>query len=152
MIRELQVSHSLIGQEAAVSAFVRDFHGKIYKEDFRRSKGDYQRFYDNIRGGWSEKIITLRRDILIRELLSKHKISELDDRRQISDEDKIAVFASRPHCEMCGGKLRDFREAEYHHKEPYAEGGRTQKENIMVLCGECHDVVHAGGRDEGTMK
>ena len=73
MIRELQVGYSLIGQESKVLAFVQDFHGKVYNEDFRRSKTDYQRFYDNVRGGWTEKIVALRRDILIKEFLNKHK-------------------------------------------------------------------------------
>ena len=135
MVRDLQVSHAIPGCEDKIRAFIADFHGKVYKEDFRRSKADYQRFYENVRGGWSEKIITLRRDILIREFLSRHRIPELDDKRQISDEDKIAVFANRPSCEKCGRGLRDFREAEYHHKEPYARGGKTRTDNIMVLCG-----------------
>ena len=70
MIRELQVAYSLIGHEQKVGAFVRDFHGKVYNEDFRGSNTDYQRFYDNIRGGWSEKIVALRRDTLIKEFLA----------------------------------------------------------------------------------
>jgi 5-methylcytosine-specific restriction endonuclease McrA len=113
------------------------------------SKADYQRFYDNIRGGWSEKIITLRRDILIREFLKKHNVPELDDKRQISDEEKIAIFADRSRCEMrgCGKTFSDYKEAEYHHIEPYSEGGKTKRANIMVLCRDCHDLVH---REEKT--
>ena len=142
MIRELQVGYSLIGHEDRVRAFIKDFHGKVYNEDFRRSKADYQRFYDNIRGGWSEKIITLRRDILIKEFLNKHKVPELDDKRQISDEEKIAIFADHSGCEMCKAAFKDYRDAEYHHKELYSEGGKTKKDNIMVLCPDCHDLIH----------
>lgn len=142
MIRELQVGYSLKGHENSIRAFVEDFHGKVYNEDFRRSKVDYQRFYDNVRGGWTEKIIALRRDILIKEFLSKHKVLELDDRRQISDEEKIAIFALRSKCEMCGLEFKNYREPEYHHKELYSEGGKTRPENIMVLCRECHDRIH----------
>jgi hypothetical protein len=142
MIRELQVGYSLKGHENSIRAFVEDFHGKVYNEDFRRSKVDYQRFYDNVRGGWTEKIIALRRDILIKEFLSKHKVAELDDRRQISDEEKIAIFALRSKCEMCALEFKNYREPEYHHMELYSEGGKTKPENIMVLCRECHERVH----------
>jgi hypothetical protein len=142
MIRELQVGYSLVGQESNVLTFVQDFHGKVYNEDFRRSKTDYQRFYDNIRGGWAEKIVALRRDILIKEFLKKHKVLELDDKRQISDEEKIALFSSHSNCEMCSRKFRNYREAEYHHKALYSEGGKTKQENIMVLCANCHDLIH----------
>lgn len=142
MIRELQVGYSLVGHERNVFAFVQDFHGKVYNEDFRRSKTEYQRFYDNVRGGWSEKIVALRRDILIKEFLNKHKVLELDDKRQISDEEKIALFSTHTECEMCSRNFNSYKEAEYHHKELYSEGGKTKQENIMVLCPDCHDLIH----------
>jgi hypothetical protein len=142
MIRELHVGYSLVGHENNIHTFIQDFHGKVYNEDFRRSKTDYQRFYDNIRGGWSEKIIALRRDILIKEYLNKYKVLELDDNRQISDEDKIAIFSNISNCEMCHREFKNFREPEYHHKELYSQGGKTNKDNIMVLCSDCHDLIH----------
>lgn len=142
MIRELRVGYSLIGQEKNIHEFIKGFHEKVYNEDFRSSKTDYQRFYDNIRGGWSERIIALRRDTLIKEFLSKHKVLELDDKRQIPEEEKIALFSLHPSCEMCGCKFKTHKKAEYHHKELYSEGGRTKKENIMVLCRNCHDFIH----------
>ena len=76
------------------------------------------------------------------EFLNKHKVRELDDKRQICDEDKIALFGDHSRCEMCNAGFQDFREAEYHHKELYAKGGKTRKDNIMVLCRDCHDLIH----------
>ena len=142
MIRELQVGYSLIGHEHSISAYVRDFHGKVYNEDFRRSNADYQRFYDNIRGGWSEKIVALRRDTLIKGFLNRHKVPAFDDKRQISDEDKIALFALHPKCESCSRVLKNYRKAQYHHRQLYSEGGKTKKDNIMVLCRDCHQLIH----------
>ena len=142
MIRELRVGYSLIGHEENIFTFINGFHQKVYDEDFRSSKPDYQRFYNNVRGGWSEKIIALRRDILIKEFLNKHIVLELDDKRQISNEDKIALFSQHSTCEMCGCKFNNYKDAEYHHKELYSEGGETKKENIMVLCVNCHDLIH----------
>ena len=142
MVRELKLSYSLIGKEENIRKFIIDFHSKIYNEDFRKSKPNYQRFYDNVRGGWSEKIIALRRDILIKEFLLKFPIIELDDKRQISDEDKTAIFATRKTCELCNCDFKDYKDAEYHHKERYADGGKSTIENIMILCTKCHDIIH----------
>jgi len=56
MIRELKVCYSLNEKENVIREFIESFHGKVYNESFRNSKVNYQRFYDNVRGGWSEKM------------------------------------------------------------------------------------------------
>lgn len=142
MIRELSLSYSLIGKEEIIKTFIENFHNKVYSEDKRRSNPPLQRFYDNVRGGWSEKIIALRRQILIQEFLNKYKIVELDEKRQISDEEKIEAFEKSPRCELCGCSFKDYKEAEYHHKIRHVEGGKSVLENIMVLCTKCHDRIH----------
>jgi len=145
MVRELKIGYSLHEQEENIKKFIKSFHPKVYDESFRTSKANYQRFYDNVRGGWSEKILTIRKRILIDEFLSKHDLSELDDRRQINDEEKITAFGKAngkceyPNCEI---EFKDYKEAEYHHKEMYAKGGKSELENIMVLCTNCHDKIH----------
>ena len=78
MVRDLKLTHALVDKEELISKFVKTFHSKVYSEDFRKSNVNYQRFYDNVRGGWSEKIIALRRNILIQEFISKHPLQELD--------------------------------------------------------------------------
>lgn len=146
MIRDLKIKYSLITQEEKIGSFVKSFHSKIYNELLRSSNGTYQRFYDNIRGGWSEKIIALRRDILIQEFLKKHNPVELDDRRQITDEEKISAYGKADGvCEDkdCSVIFKDYKEPEYHHIDLYSEGGRTEIENIKVLCSSCHDKVHS---------
>lgn len=145
MVRELKIGYSLHGQEKNIRNFIKSFHSKVYDESFRTSKVNYQRFYDNVRGGWSEKILTLRKRILIEEFLLKYDLSELDDKRQINDEEKISAFRKAdgkceyPNCEM---EFKDYKEAEYHHKEMYAKGGKSELDNIMVLCAKCHDKIH----------
>ncbi len=147
MIRELKFFYSLNGQESTVRAFIENFHDHVYNEDFRKSNQNYQRFYDNIRGGWSEKIIKLRKEILVKEFLNKYKLTELDDKRQISNEEKIIAFAKCEHkCEKCGIPLKDYKEPEYHHIERYTDGGRSKLDNIMVLCSDCHNKIHSIGR------
>lgn len=99
-------------------------------------------FYNNVRGGYSEKLIALRRDILIKQFLKKYELEELDDKRQISNEDKIALFGRQSTCENCGCTFKDFTEPEYHHKERYINGGKTSLDNIMVICIDCHKKIH----------
>lgn len=153
MVRDLKVGYSLVGQEEKLSNFIKSFHSKVYDESFRSSKPNYQRFYDNVRGGWSESIITLRRKILIEEFLDKYDLKELDDKRQLSDEEKIHVFGIyNGICQYpgCGKSFKDYKEPEYHHKEKYAEGGKTELDNIIIVCPECHDKLH--GKDHVTVE
>ncbi len=145
MVRDLSLLYSLQGKEKGISKFIFDFHSKVYNEMFRSSKTDYQRFYDNVRGGWSEKIILLRKKILINNFLKSTDLVELDDRRQISDEEKISVFAQRQSCEICGCDFKDYKEAEYHHIERYTDGGKTEIDNTSILCAKCHDELHGKG-------
>jgi len=109
----------LKGKKDLIRQFIEDFQSKVYDEDFRDSNRNYQRFYNNVRGGYSEKLIALRRDILIREFLKKYELEELDEKRQISNEEKIAAYGRQSTCEMCGCTFKDFTEPEYHHKERY---------------------------------
>jgi len=142
LIRELRIGYSLQGKEKLIRDFIKDFHAKVYSEDFRNSNINYQRFYDNIRGGWSEKIVALRKNILLQEFLKKNHLEEMDERRQISDEMKIAIFSERNKCERCSKDFKDYKEPEYHHKVRYTDGGKSVPENIMVLCGDCHTQIH----------
>ena len=142
MVRELKLSYSLTDKEQVIQDFIIDFHSNVYFEDFRNSNVHYRKFYDNVRGGWSEKIIALRRNILIKEFLAGNTLPELDDRRQISDEEKISIFATKKNCELCTVDFKDYKDAEYHHVDRYADGGKSVPKNIMILCSKCHDIIH----------
>lgn len=145
MVRDLKMFYSLEKQEKHIFNFINTFHKQVYNEDFRSSNRIYQKFYENIRGGWSEKIIMLRRDTLINEFLKKNKLKELDLKRQISDEEKLNVFSKLTDqlCEMCKNTIfKNYKDAEYHHIDRYADGGKTKKDNIMAICKECHKRIH----------
>jgi len=148
MIRELSIGYVLKDKENLIRNFVEDFHNKVYSEDFRRSNQNYQRFYDNVRGGWSEKLIVLRRKILIGEFSKKYNLEEKDEKRQITEEEKISCFAKHSTCEMCGRKFKDYKEPEYHHKIMHVEGGKSNEKNIIVLCSKCHDKIHGSEKIE----
>jgi hypothetical protein len=148
MVRDLNRGYSLQNKENDIRVFIEEFHNKVYNEMFRQSNPNYQRFYDNVRGGWSERIITLRKTILIQEFCKKYNLDELDDRRQISNEEKVEVFSEHNCCEMCKIKFKDYKDPEYHHKKRFTDGGKTEIDNIMVLCQKCHDEIHGKGKIE----
>ncbi|MEI8204123.1 MAG: HNH endonuclease signature motif containing protein [Bacteroidota bacterium] len=79
---------------------------------------------------------------MIKEFLEKNPLPELDEKRQISDEQKIAAYSESPFCAECKRKFKDYKEPEYHHIKRYADGGETELDNILVICKECHDVIH----------
>ena len=80
---------------------------------------------------------------MVKGFLNRHKVAPFDDKRQISDEDKIALFSAVSRkCERCGLDLKNYRKAQYHHKQLYSAGGKTKKDNIMVLCRDCHELIH----------
>ena len=93
MVRELKLRYAVTDQQINIHKFIKGFHSKIYNEEFRSSNTTYQRFYDNIRGGWSEKIISLRRDILIDEFLKKYMIFLKDIRKWTIVQLHIGIFA-----------------------------------------------------------
>jgi hypothetical protein len=45
-------------------------------------------------------------------------------------------------CTLCGS--RDFASLDAHRILPGSEGGRYQWANLLVLCANCHRLVHAG--------
>jgi 5-methylcytosine-specific restriction endonuclease McrA len=145
MIHELRKKYSLHDAHLSIGNFIRKFHSFVYNEDIRDSDNKhYQRFYDRIRGGWSERLIADRRDILINEFLSQHtSLPELSVNRQISDAEKISLFAKHPICQRCGAEFKDYKSPEYHHVNHYADGGATHVDNIMVLCKDCHNKEHS---------
>lgn len=152
LARELLLRYSVQNSQSKIAKFVKSFHGKVYTESWRSSVPDIQRFYDNIRGGWSEKIIRLRTDILLKHCLEEVKPLELDDNRQISDEDKISVYEIRnERCERCQVAFKDHCEPEYHHVQRYADGGATAIDNIEMLCVECHKKAHGKGTIKSEM-
>lgn len=142
MISDLKKLYSMTDQEENVRNFVNNFANNVYDEDMRRSNVMYNRFYDNVRGGWSEKNQLLRKQYLVNEFIKKYHILELDDKRQITDEEKARLFEKHPYCDRCEKKFNSYNEPEYHHIIRYADGGTRAEDNIQILCANCHDIIH----------
>ena len=149
MISELSKEYSLKGQIDNIPEFIENFHGKVYDKRWRRTKYIYQEFFDNVRGGFSEKNIKTRRDSLLKKFINEYNPPKLDEQRQISDEDKLYCYhRANKLCEMCQRDFKDFKESEYHHKKYYSDGGKTDPKNIEVLCVKCHAIKHKPKKDQ----
>lgn len=143
VVSDLRDTYALNGRESDISQFIEKFHSKVYSEDWRTSDINLQRFYDNVRGGWSERLNENRKNTMKEYMISELQLKELDENRQISEEYKITAYGNvNGCCEKCGKKFKDYKEAEYHHIELYSNGGPTLIDNIMVLCDKCHDDIH----------
>lgn len=144
MVSRLLEEYSLIDLEIQISTFLRRFWRNIYDKQIRQSDSDYNDFYDRVRGGWSQKNQTTRRDILLEKFLSDNEkpVLVLDSNRQITNDEKMSIFASNPKCEICKCDFTTYNEGEYHHRIRWADGGKTTSDNIMLLCVKCHTKLH----------
>lgn len=143
VISDLRDTYALNGKENDIAKFIESFHTRVYSEDWRTSDIKLQRFYDNARGGWAQRLIENRKNTMKEYMIEELKLIELDENRQISDEEKIEAYGrANKCCEKCGCVFKDYKEAEYHHVYLYSEGGQSSLDNIQVLCTKCHDDVH----------
>ena len=132
----------MTNKEEEIRNFVTLFVANVYDEDMRKSNIMYNRYYDNVRGGWSEKNQMMRKNYLINEFVKKYNITELDNQRQITDEEKMVIFNKHPYCDRCKKHFDNYNDVEYHHIIRYADGGTTELNNIQILCTNCHDIIH----------
>jgi len=69
-----------------------------------------------------------------------------DLRRAFNQTQKNKIlYQQNGKCARCHGKL-DPRAIHYHHKKPWASGGRTITENGRALCPTCHAIVSSEER------
>jgi 5-methylcytosine-specific restriction endonuclease McrA len=64
-----------------------------------------------------------------------------DSRRAFSPTQKKEILYQQDgKCARCHEKL-DPRAIHYHHRKPWASGGRTIRENGRALCPKCHEIT-----------
>lgn len=75
-------------------------------------------------------------------------------RRFTQTQKKQILFQQNNLCARCHDPL-DPRAIEYHHKKPWAEGGRTISTNGMAVCPKCHAIItheHSLNKQEMGLK
>jgi hypothetical protein len=83
-----------------------------------------------------------------------HPIAVLDDRGQVLNQgrkiylptmaQRTAVFLRDRHCQFPGCN-RPAKWSDVHHIVWWETGGRTDYDNLLLLCGRHHHLVHEGG-------
>ena len=58
------------------------------------------------------------------------------------------ILAEKPYiCELCNTKLVSCQQAErkrnLHHIIPRRSGGNNSKDNLMLICGKCHEIMES---------
>jgi 5-methylcytosine-specific restriction protein A len=64
--------------------------------------------------------------------------------KQVVEERKLKkqlIEQSGGVCQECG-KAPDFRGLQVHHKIFRSHGGKSDSENCIAICGDCHDRAH----------
>lgn len=90
-------------------------------------------------------------------LQSTERVAESHD-RHIPEEIQKAVYRRDNNtCRLCGWNMHrwsasDPRILELHHMQQHQHGGSNDERNLVVLCGKCHDEVHAGKHADGLAK
>lgn len=76
--------------------------------------------------------------------VSPRQVKELALRTRLKRE---LIAEHGAHCMTCGGKP-DWRGLAIHHKTHLSQGGKTEKANLILLCGKCHNQAH-GIKEKG---
>ena len=72
---------------------------------------------------------------------TQKKEVERDTRRVFSQTQKNEIrYRQNEKCAVCHKQL-ESTDIEYDHKKPWADTGRTTKDNGRALCGSCHNKV-----------
>lgn len=58
-------------------------------------------------------------------------------------------LTAHPLCEMCRANGRYVAAEEVHHKQPLADGGTHDFDNLMALCKSCHSRITANSSSWG---
>lgn len=62
--------------------------------------------------------------------------------QQASIKRNILKSSKNPHCEYCGNNNKQI--LQIHHIKGIAEGGDNALSNVIILCPNCHKMVHTG--------
>ena len=64
------------------------------------------------------------------------------DKKELAAITPALKDQSKGKCMKCG-KLPDFRGLSRHHLEHRSQGGGNAADNVILICGTCHDAEHS---------
>ncbi|MBA7509711.1 hypothetical protein ES705_01675 [subsurface metagenome] len=99
------------------------------------------------KGTTSQSNIKLRYNLILKRFLDKYNPVRLDENRLFTEEQKTIIFRrDKEKCQVCGKKLTFGNpNTQFHHKDRYIEGGRTEIDKGLLVCRDCHlNKIHGG--------
>ncbi|MEO0127651.1 MAG: DUF262 domain-containing protein [candidate division WOR-3 bacterium] len=133
-------NYSMNNQKNNLKNFFIDFYQKVINSS---TIGDKELIDFNLaisKGTTSQANIKRRYEIIRKRFLADYNPMKLDENRLFNKNQKIAIFRrDQEKCQICGEKLTfGNSKTHYHHKDKYIEGGRTEIENGLLVCKNCH--------------
>jgi len=146
--------YAIPNYEAKIGKWFIDFETKRFADfDLPEDQRDSEMVaYQNAVGHSSDSIESLeyRNKILVREFFSTFdEILPLDDKREFSNEQKLAIFRrDKGHCQLkikCASRKLGWDD-DWHidHKIAFSKGGKTTVANGQLTCAECNLTKGSG--------
>lgn len=133
-------NYVVANQETILKRFFTDFYLQVLVSV---STGDKELIDFNLaisRGTTSQANIKFRYNVILDRFLKQYNLAKLDENRLFSDDQKITIFRrDKGKCQICSKKLT-FGDptTQFHHKNKYKEGGRTEIDRGLLVCRDCH--------------
>jgi len=120
-----------------LKAFFIDFYQRVQNEEDKELV-DFK--FAVSRGTTSEANIKLRYNTMLKRFLEQYNPMRLDENRLFSHDQKLEIYhRDGERCQVCGKHLIfGDPETQYHHKDPFIEGGETETEKGLLVCRDCH--------------
>lgn len=130
-------NYAMSQQMGNLKTFFFDFYQKVVGE---ADKELVQFKFAVSRGTTSEANIKLRYNIMLKRFLKQYNPLMLDEDRFFSHDQKLAIYhRDQESCQVCHKHLIfGDPETQYHHKDPFIEGGETEIEKGLLVCKNCH--------------
>lgn len=127
-------------QEKNLKEFLKEFYDDVWDSSDSRDKELIEFNFANSRGTTSEKNIKIRYNIMLKRYIEQHEPQRLDEDRLFSRKQKLEIYdRDGGVCKICGRDLIFGNpKTQYHHKDRFIEGGRTEVEKGMLVCRDCH--------------
>ncbi|RLI76474.1 hypothetical protein DRO97_00665 [Archaeoglobales archaeon] len=133
-------NYSMDAQKVNLKTFFTEFYQAVISSS---ASGDQELIDFNLaisKGTTSQRNIKLRYEVILKRFLDRFNPMRLDENRLFTNDQKIAIFRrDKETCQVCGKKLifGDLN-THFHHKDKYIEGGKTEIENGLLVCRDCH--------------
>ncbi len=132
--------YSMKSQRDNLKDFFIDFYQKVADSTNNNDKKLMRFNIAASKSTTSQTNIKLRHEIILDRYLNKYRPKRLDENRLFTKEQKLAIFRrDKGRCRECDKKLRyGDKKTHYHHLDRYIEGGKTETDNGMLVCRNCH--------------